>query len=1154
MPPVKSATLPSSSKRNSNVARPPTLKKSTSDFSQPNRAGARSNRPSPLATNQPMSPSRSNLRSPYDSDDDDLPLGSGARSPTSRTANRSASRNSNGRRSLSRSNTPTQSRRSLSRGRTPSREGQSTGGGFSFFKSWSSKQNQASSSRSPSRSSPSRPIISSRSASMPRSPASPSSNTISRAKSVTIDIPPSDDSDEDTGRGRSKRGRGRSTSNTTKNNTRSNSRTSNRSLSRTREFLTSKLPKISLPRTPSLSRSRSRSLPRKTNSLKRSASNASMRSNYSTTSIRSFNRFKNPNPWIPTLYQLVETKTFNWIVVSLIILEIFVCQLQFIMPLFDPATPFVASPTIKALDILKTNLQLWTVIRTTLFWASYGLRIAGVVENLLRFVSWGPRYFTQPLHLFDLALLLTLLITKPILPARDSLVSNSISLLRLWRLPKTLSETLEAEKKEFEVIIKGQQQTWEDLLMFEKRKREEAEKELRAVRGKMDLLLGSDDIKSEAAGMTSGGAPRFSQAESLSGLVPNNFGGVDRVLPGFHSSKWTFSKSAGPDFGKHFRPTKLRIDAPRLFQIFGGWDATERHGTGFLRGILKHRVELVITQKPYKEILNGDGNTSKGRRATTITTAPAESKKNVTIKHDLAAALEETPPQYEEKLRLQAYLDDLVAGATVLRLSGSLLAEAILFEDVSNSFPPLDPDLASPATQRTMRLPSIWTSPIWALLTLTASTIVSATLYEPADGKFMIGAWLDTESTTTNPDGGNSPSLFNTNLGNFAAAFQFEQEIPILRDPTGTQLTANVTLVQSTLTDAIMIVTVRPRLGFDGYTAADVSALADQLNALTSPTGSSRRIILRFAPEMNGNWNPAYGQRPNAFKRAYIDVVNAIRAKTNRVSFMWSPNAGNNYPFGRPLPGYELSALDTNGDGRLDNNDDPYTPYWPGAEYVDWIGVSLYWKGFIADGFPQTQNKLAPSDFMEQMIIGGPEGSNPRFKLYDFCTTYNKPLMMSEGGTAFHTSLNGQPLSPGPGRLAVLRSFWSTFLNPTFLDKYPRFKMFVFFEYMKRNEDGEGVDNDYRISTFPDVMQAFRGDLSVLGNRVVWAGRFVPGLDPLRIGGGATGAGGVPEGESGGGSGGAGGGAGGRSEGWKVGAGMILSLGAAMVAALMVVV
>ena len=34
-------------------------------------------------------------------------------------------------------------------------------------------------------------------------------------------------------------------------------------------------------------------------------------------------------------------------------------------------------------------------------------------------------------------------------------------------------------------------------------------------------------------------------------------------------------------------------------------------------------------------------------------------------------------------------------------------------------------------------------------------------------------------------------------------------------------------------------------------------------------------------------------------------------------------------------------VMDTNGDGVVDNLDDPYAPYYPGDTSVDWVGMSV---------------------------------------------------------------------------------------------------------------------------------------------------------------------------------------------------------------------
>jgi beta-mannanase len=112
---------------------------------------------------------------------------------------------------------------------------------------------------------------------------------------------------------------------------------------------------------------------------------------------------------------------------------------------------------------------------------------------------------------------------------------------------------------------------------------------------------------------------------------------------------------------------------------------------------------------------------------------------------------------------------------------------------------------------------------------------------------------------------------------------------------------------------------------------------------------------------MNGTWFP-YGQLASAFKQSWIRVVSFFRQNLksqfrNQVAFIWAPNSGNGYPYPllppvgwSPNPNategtldrQRINELDTNGDGVLDGLDDPYQPYYPGDEWVDWVGISVY--------------------------------------------------------------------------------------------------------------------------------------------------------------------------------------------------------------------
>jgi hypothetical protein len=80
-------------------------------------------------------------------------------------------------------------------------------------------------------------------------------------------------------------------------------------------------------------------------------------------------------------------------------------------------------------------------------------------------------------------------------------------------------------------------------------------------------------------------------------------------------------------------------------------------------------------------------------------------------------------------------------------------------------------------------------------------------------------------------------------------------------------------------------------------------------------------VILSFAPEANGSWYP-WGwtqSSPAAWRSAWRYVVTIFRhQRASNVTWLWTVNTG--YPGCGPL-----------------------RAYWPGADYVNWIGIDGYY-------------------------------------------------------------------------------------------------------------------------------------------------------------------------------------------------------------------
>ena len=187
---------------------------------------------------------------------------------------------------------------------------------------------------------------------------------------------------------------------------------------------------------------------------------------------------------------------------------------------------------------------------------------------------------------------------------------------------------------------------------------------------------------------------------------------------------------------------------------------------------------------------------------------------------------------------------------------------------------------------------------------------------------------------------------------------------------------------------------------------------------------------------------------------------------------VWAPNAGNGWPWGvqrSQIPPRDFELMDTNRNGILDSGDDPYAPFWPGDEYVDWIGASNYHFGTTP---PYYENTLP--------YLGEFEANINAYDLYQrYGPGKNKPFLIAETGAAFH------PREPvGPGELPIKQAWWrQTITNSTFLDTYSQIKLICMFEFIKIEGDNNNDLRDFRVSFNPDVASAFIQDFAAVKNR-----------------------------------------------------------------------
>ncbi|MFQ6131217.1 MAG: glycosyl hydrolase [Armatimonadota bacterium] len=213
-------------------------------------------------------------------------------------------------------------------------------------------------------------------------------------------------------------------------------------------------------------------------------------------------------------------------------------------------------------------------------------------------------------------------------------------------------------------------------------------------------------------------------------------------------------------------------------------------------------------------------------------------------------------------------------------------------------------------------------------------------------------------------------------------------------------------------------------------------------------------IFLRFASEMNGTWMP-YSGNPKLFIEKWRLVHDVLERLAPNVAMVWTP-------FATPL-----STI---------------PKYYPGDEYVDWVGVNIY-SVYRHDGDPSK-----------------PAGEDPRELLRYVYRRYGdrKPIQISEYAASHYCAAAKKSIVDfAVARMSVLYRSLERDL--------PNVKMINWFS-VDAAQSGL-AHNDYSLTSQPKVLETYR--------RLVASPYFLSQVQPIRIASAPPGVGPATPGPSG---------------------------------------
>lgn len=182
------------------------------------------------------------------------------------------------------------------------------------------------------------------------------------------------------------------------------------------------------------------------------------------------------------------------------------------------------------------------------------------------------------------------------------------------------------------------------------------------------------------------------------------------------------------------------------------------------------------------------------------------------------------------------------------------------------------------------------------------------------------------------------------------------------------------------------------------------------------------KFFVRFAAEFD-IWETRTD--PESYKRAFRKVSDIIRSNVKNAAMVFSPNM--------------VSSWDINVDD-----------YYPGDEYVDWVGMSLYMMKY----FQGVKNRDDDSKYLE-VVFGSGDSATPVLGAKKLIELYGdrKPIMISEGGASHYIRTANEDATAW-----AMNRMMQTY---TYLPMvYPEVKLMMYFDTVMSAEI-----NDYALKT-----------------------------------------------------------------------------------------